>query len=195
MYGKIVRDLLEDFVAIGTRQYTALVSREPQCEEFAENVSALAMALQMGVSIDWAKRHYCNKGPEVETEALPIDAYVEAYRFTNSYVRNCIASLNTEGKQEPSAGEFCASVVLERLPSSFFCAHLMYQLGALYEGHSISRLILEQIAWAYAAHEVQDLEHVKRIRTTKTLSKLAPLAPKAGKLYGFLSKKTHIDPY
>ncbi len=193
-YSQTVYDLLENFVPIGTFSYAALVSREPHYEHFAENVRAAAIASTLGLkSLDYAKRRYDCKDQGVETEVLPINAYIDAYHFTNSYVRNCIASLKTDEKPEPSAGEFCAAVVLTRLPSSFFCAHLMYELGHRYEGHAISRLILEQLAWAYAAFKAQDVEIVKKIRTTKTLSTLTSFAPQAGELYGFLSKKTHID--
>jgi hypothetical protein len=194
VHGQIVRDLLEDFDSIGTRQHTALVSREPHCEHFAENVRAAAVAATMGLaSIDYAKRRYCDEEDEVENEALTLDAYIDAYHFTKSYVRDCIGSLRPGGKPEPSPGVFGASIVLERLLSSFFGAHLMYQLGARYEGHAISRIILEQLAWAFEAREAQDLEIVKRIRTTRAVSNLKRFAPLAGKLYGHLSEKTHID--
>jgi hypothetical protein len=191
---QIIHDILEDFIPIGTPSFAALLRRDPHCEHFAENVWAAAVASSFALkSLDYARRQYDYQKWKVETGILPTDLYIEAYQFTNSYVRNCIASVNTEGKPEPSVGVFGAAVVLTRLPSSFFCAHLMYQLGHTYEGHAISRLILEQLAWAYAAFEAQDVETVKRIRTTKTFSRLTSLVPQAGELYGFLSKKTHID--
>ena len=53
--------------------------------------------------------------------------------------------------------------------------------------------MLEQIAWAYEAFSLEELDKVKRIVTTKALSKLTKLIPWCGRLYGFLSQKTHID--
>jgi len=93
----------------------------------------------------------------------------------------------------PRNGAFGASVFLQRLPYSFFSAHLLYRLGHRYEGHAVARLILEQIAWAYAAHTMTEISDIIRIKTTKAISQLKRRVPSAGRTYGFLSEKTHID--
>jgi hypothetical protein len=93
----------------------------------------------------------------------------------------------------PSNGVFGASIVLEKLQYSFFSAHLLYSLGHRYEGHAISRLILEQIAWAYTAFHLETIEQIEKIVTTRTISKLKKAFPIVGRVYGFLSNKTHID--
>jgi hypothetical protein len=56
-----------------------------------------------------------------------------------------------------------------------------------------TKLILEQIAWAYAAHSLENLNDIEKIVTTKAISQLKKIAPESGKLYNFLSEKTHID--
>jgi hypothetical protein len=190
----MVQHVLEDFDVIATRQFAALVRRRPHLTHFADNVRAAVVASTLGLaSLDYAKRRYCDGEEELERASLPVHAYVEAYQFTRSYLERLTTSLQTKGKPEATVGVFGASIVLERSLLSFFCAHLMYQMGYRYEGHAISRVILEQIAWAFEAHEARDIETIQSIRTTAAVSKLKRFAPEAGALYGFLSKKTHID--
>lgn len=54
-------------------------------------------------------------------------------------------------------------------------------------------MILEQIAWAYAASEFDDLEKIEKLSPNRSISRLKEVYPYAGELYGHLSKKTHID--
>ncbi len=56
----------------------------------------------------------------------------------------------------------------------------------------MARLILEQIAWAYAAYKMREVGDIERIITTRSISQLKKRIPVAGELYGF-EKKTHID--
>lgn len=90
-------------------------------------------------------------------------------------------------------GVFGAALALERLPYSLFSAHLLYELGHRYEGHAVSRFILEQIAWACAAFPMDSVRDIKKIVTTQTVSMLKNTVPFSGRLYGYLSKNTHID--
>lgn len=57
----------------------------------------------------------------------------------------------------------------------------------------MSRMILEQIAWAYSAYSMTAVEDIQKIITTKSITKLKKLVPSIGIIYNFLSKKTHID--
>lgn len=190
----MVQHVLEDFELVATTQLAALIRRRPHLKHFADNVRAAVVASTLGLtSLDHAKRRYCDDEEELERTSLPVHAYVDAYQFIRSYLERLTTSLETEGKPAATVGVFGASIVLERSLLSFFCAHLMYQMGYRYEGHAISRVILEQIAWAFEAHEGRDIETIQSIRTTAAVSKLKRFAPEAGALYGFLSKKTHID--
>jgi hypothetical protein len=191
----VVHDVLEDFDVIATPQLAALVRNRPNFTEFRQNVKAAIVASTLGLtSLDHAKRRYC-AGEEASSdeELAPMRAYVGVYQFVKAHIEALMTSLITKDRPQPSAGVYGASIVLERLRPSFFCAHLMYQLGHRYEGHAISRLILEQIAWAFEACEARDIDSVEAIRTTAAISTLKRFAPDAGVLYGFLSKKTHID--
>ena len=195
--GERVRDLLEDFEVVGTVAEIALISRQPERTALHENMHAAIVASTFGLtSIDYAKRKYFSSQKDFRPHPSSTElshVYINAYLACKRYVRRMIEKINTDGLPQPSNGVFGASLVLERLPYSFFSAHMLYRLGHRYEGHAVARLILEQIAWAYAAYTMDDKEDIDRIVTTKSISRLKNFVPETGMLYGFLSDKTHID--
>jgi hypothetical protein len=192
-----VRELLEDFEVIGAKPaYIALISRNEHLGQLRDNVRAAALASSLGLkSIDNTKRKYCETYALNEEDKVPHihHLYGDAYKCIKEYVWNMRYKLKTKGLSQPSLGVFGASLVLERLMYSFFCAHFLYRMGHRYEGHAVSRLILEQIAWAYEAHNLADIKDIAKIKTTQSITSLKRFYPEAGYLYGFLSKKTHID--
>lgn len=187
-----VRTLLEDFVGVADRVLVGRMDADRLGPPLKAAVIAQTMRLK---SIDYALRRYVlpNQESQVTSEAAPFHSYIAAYQASKRYIFERLGSLVTEGRRDPTVGEFGASIALERLPHSFFSAHLLYRLGHRYEGHAVSRHILEQIAWAYAAGPFDDVDSIASIVTTRTISSLNKFLPKAGKLYGFLSHKTHID--
>ncbi|MGE0498125.1 MAG: hypothetical protein AB7I35_04015 [Ramlibacter sp.] len=188
-----VRDLLEDFDYVATRLHMALIRRAEVETSFGENIRTAVKASTMRVrSLDYARSRYIENAPAPERSDKHVP-YVVAYKAAKDHVLTTIGKLRTEGRPDPTVGVFGASIVLERLPSSFFSAHLLYRLGHKYEGHAVARLILEQIAWAYAACKFDDMEVIERISPTHSVGLLKKLLPSVGRLYGFLSAKTHID--
>ncbi|ACB50421.1 hypothetical protein cce_1070 [Crocosphaera subtropica ATCC 51142] len=113
--------------------------------------------------------------------------------MAKNYIHEARKRLITSERDNPDMGVFGSSLVLERLESTLFSAHLLYSLGNVYEGHAVSRVMLEQIAWAYEASELNDREAISKIKPNQAISKLKKFLPKVGKLYGYLSKHTHID--
>lgn len=194
--GERIRDLLEDFEVVGTVAEIALVSRHAG-RALHENIHAAIVASTFGLSsIDYAKKRYCRNHREPHTDQSITEAshiYIKAYSIVKQYIWGMIQKIQTDGLPLPTNGVFGASLVLERLAYSFFSAHLLYRLGHRYEGHAVARLILEQIAWAYEAHTMDDLEKIDKIVTTKSISRLKGFVPQVGIMYGFLSDKTHID--
>ena len=193
-----VHNLLEDYEVLSTILYTALIPRYFADRTLSENVEAAVVASSNGLaSIDYAKKRYCKSEPIDEALVASSERiqYIEAYMSAKKYILSMISKFpdSDEKLPLPSNGVLGASIVLDRLQYSFFSAHLLYTLGHRYEGHAVSRLILEQIAWAHTACRLETVEDIKKIVTTKTISKLKKTQPVAGQLYGFLSKKTHID--
>lgn len=89
-------------------------------------------------------------------------------------------------------GLIAAGAALLRLQSSFKAALFLCDQGMSYESHCISKLILEQIAWAFAVHRIEDRKLYK-IQPSKSVNKLKPMFPDIGKTYGRLNEEAHID--
>lgn len=188
-----IQELLENFDVIATFRHIALVPGSSNLDDLNENVNAALIATTMGLkSIDHAKRRYVESKEERPEKFHSLGAYNEAYKHAKNYINVIMRKASTQGHPPATVGVYGAAIVLQRLQSSFFCSHLLYNLGHKYEGHAVSRLILEQIAWAYTAYPLTDLEHVKKIETTKSIGNLKSLVPDVGRLYGYLSTKTHI---
>jgi hypothetical protein len=189
-----ILDLLEDFDVVGNLLSIALIPMHSYVPTLRQNIEAAVIAATSGLkSIDYAKRTYVR---DQAFDILPDNEereYISAYKSAKQYMLNLMSKFSGEGLPRPSNGVFGASLVLERLPISFFSAHLLYRLGHRYEAHAVSRLILEQIAWAHAVYKLEDIDDIKKIETTKSISKLKKITPKCGVLYGYLSNKTHID--
>jgi hypothetical protein len=191
--GHRVRDLLEDFEFVVNISLGALIPNRPLDSTLENNIKAALAATTLRLkSLDYAKRTYCcNRHAEViEDDRVK---YVRAYKTAKAYMNTVVKRLEPDDKDLPSNGVFGASVVLERLKASFFSAHLLFRLGNEYEGYAVSRMILEQIAWAYSAYSMINLEEIQNIITTRSITKLKKLVPGVGILYNFLSNKTHID--
>lgn len=191
-----IRDLLEDFERIGFGQYSALI---PSCDfdsGLYNNVMAAVLASKLNLSsIDYTKRRYIPELiPDGNTKTIPpVKRYIKAYMQSKYYIKTMLSKTSPAITETPQLGAFGAAVVLIRLQYSFFSAHILYRLGHKYEAHAVSRLILEQIAWAYSAFQLNDLDAVKKLVTTNCIGKLRKLNPAYGQLYGVLSKKVHID--
>lgn len=189
-----VFNLLEDFTVVGNILQIALIPNNKHNDEFRQNIQAAITANTMGLSsIDYAKKRYVDTDIADISEKNSYQLYIQSYKASKKYIENLIDTLETKNRPEPTNGVFGASIVLERLRYSFFCAHLMYELGYRYEGHAVSRLILEQIAWANQAYSLDDINLIAKIKTTKAISYLKKTVLISGPLYGFLSDKTHID--
>jgi hypothetical protein len=115
----------------------------------------------------------------------------ETHRAALDRIERTFAQLDSE-RAEPTLGEFGAALVLERLRTSFFSAHVLYRLGRLIEAHAVSRFILEQIAWAYGARHCDDEKSLKAVSATKSVTLLKTLIPGMGKLYGSLTRYAHL---
>lgn len=193
-FGERFRGLMEDYRLMATAQFLVLVPRDSP-EHLINNVRTALVASTLGLkNLDHAKRRYVRSALEAPVNVDPnIELYQKCYFTSKKHIQDTVLKLRTENRREPTLGEFGASLVLERLQTSFFSAHLLYRMGQKYEGHAVSRMILEQIAWAYAASKLDDIEKIERLSPTKSVSRLKEMYPDAGTLYGHLSRKTHID--
>lgn len=93
----------------------------------------------------------------------------------------------------PKLGQFAAGMALTRLNTSFTVLALLTRYGYGFESAGIARLILEQLAWAYAIRDCED-ESLLTILPQSSMGTLRSLLPWSGRLYGKLSEYSHIKP-
>ena len=164
-FAEKIHALLEDYEVISTTLYTALIPKYLNNRTLSENVGAAVIASSLGLaSIDYAKKRYCESesiDKSIETSNEQVQ-YINAHISAKNHILSMISKFSKEKLPLPSTGVFSASLVLERLRYSFFSAHLLYNLGHRYEAHAVSRLILEQIAWAHTVYQLEDFEDIKK---------------------------------
>jgi hypothetical protein len=106
-----------------------------------------------------------------------------------------LVTMIMDGRPRPeSAGLLAAEMALVRLKSSFRSALILISQAHAFEAAAIVRLALEQVAWAYAVRSCADEQEILRVRPTTSISDLKRLAPIAGRLYGVLSVRAHVEP-
>jgi hypothetical protein len=108
-------------------------------------------------------------------------------------VKRVVRELCNDVQRPSRLGIFASEAALVRLKASFRAAAHVVRERYAFEAAALARLILEQIAWAYAVHSL-DGKAVFAVSPTKSIGKLKEVFPSAGHLYGTLSTYTHIDP-
>jgi hypothetical protein len=126
-----------------------------------------------------------------ELQVLVDEMVTTARRELENTLAAC--TRNPRWTDNTTLGGFVGASAVFRLRSTFTAAALMTRFGYGYEGAALIRLILEQIAWAYSIRNAADLS-VLHEPPTGRISELRSLAPWTGRLYGWLSDRTHIDP-
>jgi hypothetical protein len=162
-------------------------------DEFKRKVWSAALSYVIGNrSMDYFHKRYGGYG------SFPRP--VESRRRLASILRLCsfevdrVADQLSNGVERQSTlGLFASEAALLRTSVSFRYAAFLLMQGATYEVAATLRLCLEQIAWAFEIHPLDD-ESVFRKSPTKSISRLKKIEPPCGRIYSLLSKYTHIDP-
>lgn len=181
------RSLLENHIGLSVGANMALVPRTAP-KKLTQYVEAAIFAHDLGVRMDYALEKYVS---DSEVDIPPIYALFQKMYFTGkNHIDATIERMKPIGA--PSAGETFADVALVRAANTYYVAALLYREGHTIEAHAMSRLMLEQIAWAFAACEVDECGLAEAIVPTKAISKLKKKIKSVGKMYGVLSKYVHI---
>jgi len=162
--------------------------------EFKKYVVAAAKAYYLGHrSIDYTLKKY---GSYLSFNSEPSRMEKRFWRFSR-FIKEHLASnkvrMNSISNKPDRVGLVVAGGVIIRLTSSFQSALLLSRFGFFFEAGCICRFILEQLAWAYSVHEIED-DSLFKTSVTRSVGKLKELIPHCGKLYGFLSNLAHISP-
>ena len=174
---------------MGRDPLIALIPRNAS-PAFIDGVRAATLSAQMGIGIGYASERYVHEGAGVSVPAA-LDAFQAAYSLGKRHIDATAGRLRPS--DDPTAGEVYADVALRRLESSYFSAGLLFKVGQLVEAHTLSRLFLEQVAWAYGVFEFQTYHAAARLSPPRAISLFAELIPSVGPLYGELSEDAHLD--
>lgn len=187
-------DTIEDFDMVATFGGAAvLYPARYEHTNLPENLHAAVAATTLRLrSLDYAKSRY-GQTRRRQPHKSSHDLYIDAYRLAKAHIGACSNAFEPNAELEVGFGTFAASIALQRLVTSVLGAHLLYRIGLNFEGDAVARHVLEQIAWAVAAAELDDEEQLRQLSPTRAVSKLKPLAPYAGPLYGRLSETTHAS--
>lgn len=191
---RLKSSLLEDFEILGNLRNPVAV-RADSPKELKRYVMAALRANLMGLkSIDDVLKKY---GKDWNFE-LDTDEERNLCKEILKQVRNNVSQTvkwmdKVENKPD-RVGLFSAGAALMRLQASFAAASLLIKRGYDFEASAICRLILEQIAWAYDVHELEDDTLFKR-KPSNSITKLKRILPETSQLYGPLSDHAHISPH
>lgn len=189
-----VDKLLDDFVAVGDFTSMFLLPSDAP-EGLKQNLTAAAKAHSLGLgSIDYVMKRY---GPWQANKVESQSGSHTKDMLNKSIVEvgEVIGRFASVENKPGILGLVAAGGALHRLHSSFRAASLMIRLGYVFESFVILRLILEQAAWAYAVHEIDDEDAFRKVSSTKAVTKLKRFLPYVGPVCGLLSDYAHIAPY
>lgn len=186
-YGNAV-SILEDFIEVGGLGNKVLVRRNSPPNLVSDIVAAL-VANQLGIGLAYARKRYV-------ADDVPLRASDQSEVFREIYFTGKRHMEETRRRfregHRPTDGEFLSEAALIRLSTTYFAAGLLFRTGQLFEAHAVLRLFLEQVAWSYVVRTANSPEDAARAHPTKAIGVLARQLPYVGRLYGFLSDRTHI---
>lgn len=184
---------LEDFEVFGDHKIAIAVPPGSPAE-LKKRILAAAKSYHLGIqSIDYFLKKY---GPywDLEIElSRNQEVLRDMLRDVINQIRQTREWMDKIEDKPDKVGLFAAGAALIRLETSFKAAKTLIKRGYNFEALGICRLILEQIAWAYNVHELED-KMVFEINPTKSIAELKKLLPNVGRVYGLLSDEAHILP-
>lgn len=101
--------------------------------------------------------------------------------------------LNSINFQPETTSSIACDTVFSRLQTTIKSIHFHINFGYYYESFALIRLLLEQLAYAYTASMVSTGEIKGFLSPTESIKPLKKLLPNSGKIYGILSKYSHLD--
>lgn len=183
---------LDDYDIIATNLLSVAVPHQT-ADGFRKMIWAAMVAYGFGnASVDHVLKRYGFIWDQRSDKGFQRDPRVIALREIADIAAEIAVELGRV-TTTAAAGQICSKAALCRLEASFKAAYGLVRKEYIFETDAVVRLILEQLAWAYAVYSVAD-EEVLELSPTRCIGRLKELAPDCGLLYGTLSEWAHIDP-
>jgi len=186
---------LEDMDIIGDG-YFALGVPDKFDKSFKKMIFAAAKAHTMHyASIDYCLKRY---GDAWQFDDNQDKAYKLISEVSASIKGNVIDFLNylTSIENKPDKPNLVAcTCAMVRLQNTFRASIITIKSGLHFESAGLERMILEQLAWIYAIHDIDmnESDHFD-IKPSKCITRLKDIFPFSGKFYGLLSAVSHLEP-
>lgn len=185
--GRRTRDLLEDPIALSYGA-TSVMAPQTLTNQMKKYILAAMSAHDLGIRVQRALDGISL--PEESCVSETYRAFQDLYFAGKRHIDDTASHLHAVG--EPSAGEVFSDVALMRARNTYYVAGMLYRLGHMIEAHAMSRLLLEQIAWAFAVCDAADYEEAAKISPTKSIGRLKEILPSVGRMYGILPRYVHL---
>lgn len=161
-------------------------------DRFKRYVFAAAKAWCMRIkSVDYTLKRYGDSWPSFHL-APSLDVIFNATAVAKRMVISALEYAKSIDNKPGHHGVVAAGAALLRLQQTFASATMMIRHGLQFEASALQRVILEQLAWAYAIRDLR--EGVFEVHPQRCITKLKELYPGAGRLYGVLAEVSHIHP-
>lgn len=181
------RALLEDYTCVGLPPCIVHVPRGMP-DTLVRYVQAAIIAHNAGTPFDYALKYLVpDREPNIPAIHL---AFQKMYFAGERHMEETMQRMNPVG--DPNAGELFADVALSRARNTYYVAALLYRESHMIEAHAMSRLMLEQIAWAFSACSAESTEEAEKIKPPKAIGPLKKKIKEVGRLYGALSDYVHL---
>jgi hypothetical protein len=181
----------EDFDLVFGKLGWPLATNSNVPEEFLRMILAGGTTCFLGNrSIDNVYRKYFKEKAFEVHDGQRLDYKVAKFANERIAFFNAASSFVSDGGSGP-LGRTIAIWTLVRFKFSLKILLTCAQRGGLFETATLSRSILEQIAWSFRIRVLDDSDEIASIAATKSIGELKTVFLPAGQLYGWLSNHAH----
>lgn len=160
--------------------------------ELKNRVFAAVKSYQMGIkSLDYFIRSYGTPW-DFKTPQSDRRKYASWLDKGKLMLGRTLITFNQTTEKPSNPGNVMAAAALLRLLATFKARGILIKRGLAIESLALSRVILEQIGWAYAVRLSDDPAH-RSFNPRASMKALKSLYPDIGPLYHFLGDRVHVD--
>ncbi len=164
-------------------------------EDFINKIKAGILSVMLGIKADYALKAYvmAMQVPEEsqETKLSPLEQICQPVLNEVARLGELLNSFTISERRDKFASG-AAGLAFLRLSSSYDACVLLLRKGYYFEACSVMRLILEQLGFCYALISHGEKEEANW-SPRYSINKLKNLVEIAGRLYGELSEKAHLE--
>ncbi|MGH6811439.1 MAG: hypothetical protein ACREDM_03555 [Methylocella sp.] len=178
-----------DFYLANSPWQIGLQSTHP--DSLKRKIAAAVISEGLGLrSVDYVLKNYLADVTYPEEDGTRLDLRIRSFVSRKMLDIESLIACVRELPNKPTC-KFVSEWTLTRAPFSMELLAHCGQRGALFEALAIARMMLEQLAWAYAINSEIDENAVHKLSASRAIASFKLKFCFAGKLYGWLSSHVH----